>query len=60
MGDEFHELGDEFHTFCRWIHIFFTFFTSPHLDPCRLSSFEILVKLSIYNVFNRTTYINLF
>ena len=25
-----------------------------------MSSFEVLVKLSIYNVLNRTTYINLF
>ena len=46
--------------FVDGFHIFFTIFTSPHLNPCGLSSFENLVKLSIYNVFNRTTYINLF
>ena len=56
-------IGDGLHTFIRWMgdgfHIFFTIFTSPHLNPCGLNAFENLVKLDIDNVFNRTTYINL-
>ena len=41
--------------------IFFcTFFTSPDSSPYGMSSFEVLVKLSIYDVLNRMTYINLF
>ena len=53
MEDGFHGMGDEF-------HIFFTFFISQYLNPYGISSFEILVKSSIYNVLNKTKYINFF
>ena len=39
---------------------FFTFFISQYLNPYGISSFEILVKSSIYNVLNKTKYINFF
>ena len=78
--DEFHGMGDAFHTFLiwnpwkgdglynilrqnqewGWIPYFFIFFISPNSNPYGLSSYETLVKSTIYNVLKRTTYINLF
>ena len=49
MGDGFHGMG--------WTPYFFI---SPDLNSYGMSSFEILAKLSIYNVLTRTIYINLF
>ena len=54
MGDGFHGLGDGFHIF------FVPFFHKFTLRFMWAEFILNLVKLRIYNVFNKTTYINLF